>query len=440
MAPAIQISGVSKRFRLYHEKYQSLKERVIHAGRVPYEDFWALRDVSFEIEQGETFGLVGHNGSGKSTLLKCIAGILRPTSGEIRTRGRLAAMLELGSGFHPDLTGRENVYMNASILGFPEREIDAKFDDIVAFAEVEEFIDQQVKHYSSGMYLRLGFAVAVHLDPDILLIDEVLAVGDEAFQRKCLDRVHQFQREGRTIVMVTHSADTVRQVCDRAAVLDHGELITVAEPGETIRVLRERLFPGEALPESADGELPGFAAAEGVEGVEGDETPPPLDPSRDQARLRNLLARILDVSLEYPGSTERPYLEAGDPLIIRVSFKATVELDDFVAGIAIHDDEWRHLFGTNTHLLGMDFGTVSGRGAIEFRIDSVPFLDGTYHLTIGLTNSPDTLIYDWWEGKIQFEVMNPSRDVGTVRVPVAVTMETELEPARARKRRRLSAS
>ena len=242
MGSAIEIDGVSKHFRLLHEKYSSLKERMIHLGKIPYEDLWALKDINFEIAEGETFGLLGHNGSGKSTLLKCVAGILQPTAGQIRTVGRVAALLELGAGFHPDLSGRENVFLNASLLGLQRREVERKFDEIVAFAELAHAIDQQVKYYSSGMYVRLGFAVAVNMDPDILLVDEVLAVGDELFQRKCLDRVKQFQREGRTIVVVTHAADMVRQICDRAAVLDQGELVALGTPGEAVRAYREHLL------------------------------------------------------------------------------------------------------------------------------------------------------------------------------------------------------
>ncbi len=192
--------------------------------------------MNVEINQGETFGILGRNGSGKSTLLKCIAGILKPTSGEIRVRGRLAAMLELGAGFQPDLSGRDNIFLNGSLLGLPRAEIEKRFDDIVAFAELEDFIDNQVKFYSSGMYVRLGFAVAVNVEPDVLLVDEVLAVGDAAFQRKCLDHVKKFQREGRTIVVVSHGADTIRQNCGRAMVMNHGEVIAVDEPGEAIRV------------------------------------------------------------------------------------------------------------------------------------------------------------------------------------------------------------
>ena len=234
---AIEVADVSKRFRIYRDKPTSLKQRVL-SSRSRAEDFWALRDVALDVGEGSTFGLIGHNGSGKTTLLKCVAGILRPTSGTIRQRGRLAALLELGAGFHPELTGRENVYLNASFLGLSRRQTDAAFDDIVAFAELEDFIDNEVKFYSSGMLVRLGFAVAVHVDPDVLLIDEVLAVGDEAFQAKCLDRVRAFQREGRTIVLVTHALDTVIEICDRAAMLHHGELHAVGMPADVVREMR----------------------------------------------------------------------------------------------------------------------------------------------------------------------------------------------------------
>ena len=241
MPAAIEIRHVSKHFRLYHEHYSSLKERMIHFGRIPFEDFVALNDIELSIEEGTTVGILGHNGSGKSTLLKCVAGILQPNEGEIVTRGRLAALLELGAGFHPELTGRENIFMNASILGLSKRDITGVFDEIVAFAELEKFIDMQVRHYSSGMYIRLGFAVAVNVDPDILLVDEVLSVGDEAFQRKCVERVKKFQHEGRTILFVTHAADLVRRICDRGIVLDHGEMVADAPPGEAVRTFRETL-------------------------------------------------------------------------------------------------------------------------------------------------------------------------------------------------------
>src|SRR6478609_10021140 len=238
---AIEIDSVTKVFKIYREKAQSTKERVIRLGRNPYERFRALDDVSITVAEGETMALLGHNGSGKSTLLKCVSGTLRPTSGRIVIPAdqRLAALLELGAGFHPDLTGRENIYLNGSILGFSKTQIDVIFDDIVEFAELSDFIDQQVKHYSSGMYARLGFSVAINVEPEILLVDEVLSVGDESFQRKCIDRVRRLQADGRTILLVSHAAELVRQIADRAAVLDHGHLVDVAEPGEAIRTDRK---------------------------------------------------------------------------------------------------------------------------------------------------------------------------------------------------------
>lgn len=256
MSVAIEITDISKQFRLYSEKHTSLKERVIHGGKMPFTPFWALKDVSVEIDQGETFGIIGRNGCGKSTLLKCVAGILKPTTGEIRVRGSLAAMLELGAGFQPDLSGRDNIYLNGSLLGLSRAEIDRRFDDIVAFAELDEFIDNQVKFYSSGMYVRLGFAVAVNVEPDVLLVDEVLSVGDAAFQRKCLDHVKRFQREGRTIVVVSHSTDVMRQNCNRLMVMKQGHVVTVAEPGEGIRVFLADLL-GVGMGDGAEPGVPG---------------------------------------------------------------------------------------------------------------------------------------------------------------------------------------
>src|SRR5450830_1993720 len=237
-ASVIQIDSLSKRFIIRKEK--SLKERLVNFGRsnLYKEDFWALSGIDLEIASGTTVGLVGPNGSGKSTLLKLISGIIQPTSGTVRLRGRLAALLELGAGFHPDLTGRENVYLNAAVLGISRAQAARYFDAIVDFSGIEPFIDTQVKFYSSGMYVRLAFAVAVHVDPEILLVDEVFAVGDEPFQRKCMDRIRGFQHEGRTIVLVTHSLDQVAELCDRAIVLERGRVIADGEPRESLRALR----------------------------------------------------------------------------------------------------------------------------------------------------------------------------------------------------------
>ncbi|WP_084155194.1 ABC transporter ATP-binding protein [Agrococcus lahaulensis] len=226
-ANAVSVRDVSKTFRVYHDRNQSLKATVLKRGRAKYEEFWALKGVDLDIAEGQTFGLLGRNGSGKSTLLKCIAGILTPNTGSITTRGRVAAMLEVGSGFHPELSGRENIYLNGAILGMTKQEVDRKLDAIVDFSGVERFIDHPVKNYSSGMYVRLGFSVSIHTEPDLLLVDEVLAVGDMEFQAKCQEKFAALKRDGKTVVVVSHDLGTMRTFCDRAAWLDHGELQAV---------------------------------------------------------------------------------------------------------------------------------------------------------------------------------------------------------------------
>lgn len=234
----LSVEAVSKRFLIRKDK--SLKERVVNFSRSQRhkEDFWALKDVSLTVRSGETVGLLGANGSGKSTLLKVIGGIIDPSEGEVARRGRVAALLELGAGFHPDLSGRENVFLNAAILGLSRQQTAASFESIMEFAEIGDFIDTQVKFYSSGMYVRLAFAIAVHADPDLLLVDEVLAVGDERFQAKCMDKIKEFQSEGRTILFVSHSPSLVAKLCSRAVVLSHGALMHDGDVDEGIEVLR----------------------------------------------------------------------------------------------------------------------------------------------------------------------------------------------------------
>jgi ABC-type polysaccharide/polyol phosphate transport system ATPase subunit len=240
MAIAVSIRSVSKKFRLYKERNQSLKSAVMRGRVSVHDDFWALNDISIDINSGETFGLVGDNGSGKSTLLKCVAKILWPDIGDIEITGRLAALLEIGSGFHPELSGRENIFLNGSILGMTRKEIESKFDEIVEFSGVGDFIDQPVKNYSSGMYVRLGFSVAIHVDPDVLLVDEVLAVGDESFQLKCFEKFEQFKKQGKTIVLVSHALGSMVTMCDRVAWIQNGSLMGVGEPQEIIERYRNK--------------------------------------------------------------------------------------------------------------------------------------------------------------------------------------------------------
>ncbi len=391
MGVAIEVKDISKQFRLYNEKHTSLKERVIHGGKMPFTPFWALRDVNVDINQGETFGLLGRNGCGKSTLLKCVAGILKPTTGEIRVRGSLAAMLELGAGFQPDLSGRDNVFLNGSLLGLSRSDIEKRFDDIVAFAELEQFIDNQVKFYSSGMYVRLGFAVAVNVEPDVLLVDEVLAVGDAAFQRKCLDHVKKFQREGRTIVVVSHSPDTIRQNCERAMVMNHGNVITVDEPGEAIRVYLADLLGVGTLEGSESG------------GIEG-----------------NVLV-IGTVQAEHGGSGARTHMYPGESLTVTADLDSLAPVPNAMATIAIHDDKNELVFASDPDDPGCEIDVPEGGGNVLFYFPEVPLLDGTYTVSVGVRSATETAIFDWKDQVTQFEVANIGRSTGRVRLPLDVS-------------------
>lgn len=416
MPPSIRVDNVSRHFRLYHERHSTLKERMLQFRRTPYDDFWALRDVSLEIDEGSTVGLIGANGSGKSTLLKLIAGILRPSKGEVRVRGRIAALLELGAGFQSELTGRENIFLNGSLLGMSQRELTRRFDEIVAFAELEEFIDTQVRFYSSGMYVRLGFAIAVNVDPDILLIDEVLAVGDEAFQRKCLERIRAFQREGRTMVLVTHAVEQVRQICSAVAVLDRGKLVARGKPGEAIRTYREHL-------------LAHAREREGLDAV--DEEDDRLAFLKDQERRATLDICITDTKIVYGSGGARGYVLPDGSIEVHVGFESKLSTDDVNFGIAITDVEGRLAFGTNMRLLGQSTRLEPGSGEAVFHLPRVSLLDGTYMVTIGITSFDEGTVYDWAEERLEFEIMNPGGLLGYANMPIEIEVASVSPTERA---------
>jgi len=396
---AVDVDDVSKRFRLYNEKYQSLKERLLHAGQNRHEDFWALRNVDFEVVEGETVGVLGRNGSGKSTLLKCVSGILQPTDGKVVVRGTLAALLELGAGFQPELSGRDNIYLNGSLLGLSTKEVERRFDDIVAFAELEHFIDNQVKFYSSGMFVRLGFAVAVNVEPDILVIDEVLAVGDENFQRKCLARIKQFQDDGRTILFVTHSSELVRQICDRAVVLSSGSVIEVGPAAEAIKVYHDHLL------------------------ATGTAVDVPLGPGEDgTAEAAHRPIRITGLDLEHPGSGSRPYLLPNESLSVHVMFEASEPVDDVVFFLEVIDQRGELVFATDTDILGQVFDAPLGGGRADLTFERVPLLEGAYDVHVGI-KSRSGVVYDRREQEGRFEVMNPGRSRGSVALEVRADIQ-----------------
>ncbi|MEP6852823.1 MAG: ABC transporter ATP-binding protein [bacterium] len=347
----IRVVDVSKRFII--RKDNSLKERLVNARRSKEnkEEFWALDRVSFDVQSGHTMGLIGANGSGKSTLLKLIGGILTPTSGFVERRGRLAALLELGAGFHGDLTGRENVYLNASILGLTRRQTDQYFDAIVDFAGIEPFIDTQVKFYSSGMYVRLAFAVAVHVDPEILLVDEVLAVGDEPFQRKCLDRIKQFQHDGRTIILVTHSLEQVRQMCDRVILLEVGKVVVDGDPSQAVRHFRDA-------------------------NVEVDQ---------QEQEARDHLVRIENVRLTDDRGQDRSTFDSGAAVSVEFDLVPLgPAVEDWGCGVAFSDVSGMTFAGTNTILQGLEPAALRHRTHIRFGFDGLPLSEGQYFIAVAV--------------------------------------------------------
>jgi ABC-type polysaccharide/polyol phosphate transport system ATPase subunit len=352
---AVALEGVSKRFILHRRPVSGLKERLIDAARTARagasrrggarEELWALRDVTLAVAAGETLGLIGANGSGKSTLLQIIGGIHAPDAGEVRTTGRVTSLLELGAGFSPDLTGRENVFLNASLYGVPAASVRSRLDAIVSYAELERFIDTPVRGYSSGMYVRLGFAVAVHLDPEILLVDEALAVGDEQFQRKCLATLRDFRERGVTIVVVSHDLRLVEQLASRVCLLDGGRLMMDGPPAETIAQYHE------------------LAAGSGGTGGR---------------RWGTGAVEITAVELIDRAGAPASVFRTREPLTIRLRYRAKTPVDRPVFGIALHHESGAHVSGPNTKMSGMAIESVAGEGAIEYRVATLPLLPGRY--------------------------------------------------------------
>ena len=380
MVNVIEVEDVSKQFKIHHERHQSLKERILHPRSGSTEVFRALSHVNFTVSDGETVGILGRNGSGKSTLLKTICGVLQPTSGEIRLRGSLAALLELGAGFQHELSGRDNVYLYGSMLGFSRRMVDAIFDDVVAFSELEQFIDTQVKFYSSGMYVRLAFAVAVNVNPDILVVDEVLAVGDERFQAKCIDRIRHFQREGRSILFVTHQADQVRAICDRAVVLDGGELIADGPVADSLRVFREHLLGDAAAPEGTHD----------AHDVHIDAVTSPTG----SFQVRHGASMHVDVDV----TSER-------------ALSGYLLMEVFTRG---------GLLVSRSDAQATPVSLVPGPNRFGLDLIDVPLLDGVYEVNLGLVDRPGGSVLAWREQAATLQVAYDGRASGVIELTPAV--------------------
>ena len=426
---AITIRDVSKLYRkyAYRRQFSTLKSALLKGSLAselsPNEVFHALNRVSLQVPSGTTLGVLGRNGSGKSTLLKLIAGITKPTSGTIEVRGRVSALIELGTGFHPEISGRENVFINGVMLGLTKREITSRFDEIVEFAELEEFIDAPVKTYSSGMYMRLGFAVAVNVDPDVLLVDEVLAVGDEGFSLKCLDKFAEFKRRGKTILLVTHGLSMVERFCDEAVWLDDGIVRGEGDPRRVVhayttdvekteeRVLAtsDRKLQAAARAEGPDGQAPVAVLNQPISTAE-----PPENMFRAaQGRWGAGPVRIDNVTLERDGEAVHVF-HSGDQLAIKLDVSTTTPVQDFVFGISIFNAEGVCCYGTNTHLEEYKPVELTGAGEVVFLIDSLDLVEGTYKLDVA-AHTREGVQYDYHRLLYTFRVKSRTKDAGIYR-------------------------
>jgi len=399
----IDVRNISKKFRVYHEKDLNLKYAFLNflTGKKSsyYDEFWALRNINMDIKKGEAIGLIGENGSGKSTLLKLMSRILFPDEGYVYTEGKIAALIEIGAGFHSELSGKENIYINGSILGFKKKEIEASLEEIIEFSGLEKFIDNPIKTYSSGMYVRLGFSIAINVDPDILLIDEILAVGDENFQKKCLQKIDGFKGEGKTIILVSHDLTTVEKMCDRVFLLDNGLVASEGAPVDVISDYHKILYKKEekALRAEQIEKVPAAPLQEG-------EPPAP-----ETNRWGSKEAEITGIEFLNDTDERTDVFKTGDFMKARIHYEAKERIEKPVFGIAFYREDGIHINGPNTKTSNYDIHHIEGKGYIEHIINSIPFLPGTYLFTASIYDYSCINAYDHWERCFKFSVVESER-------------------------------
>jgi ABC-type polysaccharide/polyol phosphate transport system ATPase subunit len=420
--PAISLVHVSKRYRRYGgRQFATLKSALLSGDLVkklrPDETFQALDDVSFDVPRGQTLGVIGRNGSGKSTALKLVAGITKPTTGVVKVQGRISALIELGAGFHPEISGRENVFINGVMLGMSKREIQQRFDEIVDFAELRDFIDAPVKTYSSGMYMRLGFAVAIHVDPDVLLVDEVLAVGDEGFTHKCLDKFAEFKRRNKTILFVTHSLGMVERFCDEAVWLDAGRKRAQGDPTRVV---------GAYVTDVERQEEQFLATTDARHREEAGTAGPSQTGPADASQVASDMSRaaegrwgsgevvITDVALLSDQGQATHIFHTGEPLTLRLRVQARRKITDFVFGVGIYNAEGLCVYGTNTDIEEHEPDTFSGDAEVRFEIAALDLVEGTYKLDVAV-HKKDGAPYDYHRLLYTFRVKSRLKDVGIYR-------------------------
>ncbi len=401
---AVDIRSVFKRYRIYHEKIPSLKNTILRRNRTTFEEFLALDDVSFTVDHGQTLGIIGPNGSGKSTLLKLMANILQPTSGEVIVNGSMSALLELGAGFHPDLTGRENVYINAAILGMRKKEVDKKMDKIIEFSELAKFIDTPVKNYSSGMYMRLGFSVAINVNPDILLVDEVLAVGDQAFQAKCYKVIYNFMKKGKTIIIVSHDLDTISDLCNKVIFLKDGKIVDMGKPLNIVvkyRAYIEELEKKRIIEQQSIERKKIFKTVieRNRKIVNGEEIIKLADSSVSGETIKRFGsgdAEIQNIKLLDSKDREIDFCEYGDnvKIVYEVLFKKKIE--EPVFGIRIKDFRGNVVYGTNTRLNNIKTGTFKKDDLIKVIFNQkIPLIGGEYLISSAVAYKDNMTYCDW---------------------------------------------
>ena len=384
--PPIELRHVSKKFVLQSQPQRSLQEQFIHLFRRRSQvdekaSFWPLHDISLTVNHGDTIGVMGPNGTGKSTLLKLITGIIEPDQGDVIVNGALSSLLELGAGFHQDLSGRDNIYLNASIYGLRRAEISRRLDKIIEFSELGKFIDMPVKHYSSGMYVRLGFSVAIHTSPHILLVDEVLAVGDAHFQTKCLDAIQQFRNDGGTLILVTHDLGVIQTICNRALWFEHGRLQADGSPIDVVMAYKNQIAEQENA-----------AAPQAVRTLQSDN------------RWGNGTVEITDVTLYDADDTPRSVFYTAASLNIRIAYEIHAPVEELVIGLAIHHQSGVHITGPNTAQEDIALSGAPGPGAVTFQIPALSLLEGTYTISVAATNRTDTEMFDYQDRAYRFRV------------------------------------
>jgi len=407
---AIEVDNVSRIYQKYssRHRFQTFKSAMVKGDLLKSikadELVTALSGVSFNVEKGRTLGLIGENGSGKSTMLKIVAGILKPSSGRIKTVGKVSALIELGAGFHPEITGRENVFINGIMLGLTKREINEKFEEIVSFAELEEFIDAPVKTYSSGMYMRLGFSVAINVNPDILLIDEVLAVGDASFIPRCLDRIDDFRRRKKTILFVSHDLGTVEKICDKVVLLKNGRIAAIGEPKRVVNVYLQDIV--EKQEKAFEKKKVERAPARDM----GDE--------RREDRWGKREIEIRKVTLRNLQGQEKHVFSPEEGLAVEMDVVSSAAIKDFVFGIGIFNSKGVSCYGTNTQIEEFRPLVIQGEGKVVCRMEKLNLINGTYYLDVAVHKN-DGYPYDYHRSLYSFLVSSILKDVGIARLPHA---------------------